>query len=255
MVILAQIGSCIPAENAEIRPVQIMQTRVASFESISMGHSTFFMDAAQIASMLEPRERKPSLLLIDEFGKGTSEIDGIALLAATLKSVLNWEVSSTMCLCATHYIEALSGDILPMDNPRLATFSMEMLALDNANVMPSNAKVLKTTEGSISRSLGATSSNTTGAKPSSSSNGSSWLAETSYIRTYRLLRGTICADSRALQCAMEQGIDRDILSRAAEVKADISLDNPQLIHIPMLNTRLRLCVQEAREFLQMDLSG
>lgn len=247
MIVMAQIGSCVPAENAEIRPVRVILTRVSAFESISLGHSTFFMDAAQIAGMLASDSKKPSLLLIDEFGKGTSEIDGMALLAATLRSVLDRDVSSTMCLCATHYIEILSGDILPMDNPRLASFSMEMLAVDKVEVAPRIAKAPRTRTGPSTSSDRSNPSNP-------STHASSWMDEVAFVRTYRLLRGTICGDSRYLQCAMEQGIDRDVLSRAAEIRGAISMDAPGIINIPLLNTRLRLIAHDAQSFVQMDLS-
>jgi DNA mismatch repair protein MSH5 len=82
-----QIGSFVPAEQAIIGLVDRMHSRIASLESVSLSQSTFMIDLAQMAGMLH-NATPSSLLLIDEFGKGTSLVDGVSLLAAAIKHLL-----------------------------------------------------------------------------------------------------------------------------------------------------------------------
>lgn len=242
ILVLAQLGCCVPAESAKLRPVNSIQTRVASFEATSQGYSSFFMDAAQVATMLDARLRS-SLLLIDEFGKGTADCDGIALLAATLNALLRRRPSDgMMCLCATHFSEVLADGIMPMDNPRLAVFSMEMLVRS----CPAQPQTALLASRSTSRQAGEE-------KPSQMGL-STPLGQQTYIKTFRLLRGSICCESRALQCALEQGISRDLLSRAAEVKAVICSVDTSKLRVNRVDTRLQLCLQDTQTFLGLDLS-
>lgn len=85
---MAQIGCYVPAERALVGLVDRIFTRVASLESAAVAHqSTFTIDLNQMGLML--RHATPrSLLLIDEFGKGTSSVDGVALLASTIRHLL-----------------------------------------------------------------------------------------------------------------------------------------------------------------------
>lgn len=244
IVVLAQIGSCVPAENVEIRPVKAILTRISSSDAISKGFSTFFIDCAQVAAMLQS-DRQPMLIILDEFGKGTSELDGIALLAATLRSFLNRSESTVMCLCATHQIEIFDNNILPLENPRLGTFSMEMLAVENT--------VTETETERIKKKSARSSTNADGNISTSEERRNSLFGnEIDYVRTYRLLPGTICSDSRAIQCALEQGISREILSRAVQLKAALASETPCVIPVRWLNTRVRLCLQQTQDFLQME---
>ncbi|TMW57428.1 hypothetical protein Poli38472_003353 [Pythium oligandrum] len=80
---MAQIGSYVPAHEAQIGIVRKMFTRIHSMETASISQSSFTIDCNQIVRMLQHGQER-SLFLIDEFGKGTAEADGTALLAATI---------------------------------------------------------------------------------------------------------------------------------------------------------------------------
>ncbi len=83
---MALIGSWVPAKSSQIGIVDRIFSRVQSRETCSTNNSSFAIDLNQVALMLRCSTRK-SLLLIDEFGKGTNSSDGIALLAATIRSL------------------------------------------------------------------------------------------------------------------------------------------------------------------------
>lgn len=245
IMILAQVGSCVPADSAVLRPVKAIQARISSGDAISQGQSTFFLDCAQIASMLQG-DKYPVLLLIDEFGKGTSEIDGVALLAATLRDVLNRPENEFMCLCATHQIEIFENNILPKGNHRLGTYSLEMLEIESEGTEEGTGKTTKRAGRSLSESGGNMST-------SEEHRGYELNNQIGYIRTYRLLQGTICSDSRALQCALEMGISREILTRAAQLRTSLSSETRSVLQVRWLDLRVRLCVQETQGFMQLQL--
>lgn len=85
---MALIGSWVPAKSSQIGVVDRIFSRVQSRETCSTNNSSFAIDLNQVAVMLRSSTRR-SLLLIDEFGKGTNPSDGISLLAATIRSLSN----------------------------------------------------------------------------------------------------------------------------------------------------------------------
>jgi DNA mismatch repair protein MSH5 len=106
--VFAQIGSFVPAEQAIVGIVDRMHSRIASLESVSLSQSTFMIDLGQMACMLH-NATPSSLLLIDEFGKGTSLVDGVSLLAAAIKYLLRPTSKLPSCprtvryLCTSRY--------------------------------------------------------------------------------------------------------------------------------------------------------
>lgn len=76
-----------PAERALLTPVDRLFSRIHSMETATLAASTFTIDLNQVGLMLRASTPR-SLLLIDEFGKGTSSVDGVALLAATIRHLL-----------------------------------------------------------------------------------------------------------------------------------------------------------------------
>ncbi len=104
IVLLAQIGSYVPAESAQIGIVDKIFTRVGASDNISLGESTFMVEmneAASILNNLSPR----SLLLLDEIGRGTSTYDGISIAWAMVEFIHEHPVASAKTLFATHYHE------------------------------------------------------------------------------------------------------------------------------------------------------
>lgn len=108
IVFLAHIGSYVPAKYAEIGLVDKIFTRISSRETVAVHQSSFFLDCTQVSSMINYATEK-SLLLIDEFGKGTNNIDGIALLAAVLNEFLRRPFPPRILLTSHCYELFLSG--------------------------------------------------------------------------------------------------------------------------------------------------
>ncbi|WP_157594996.1 DNA mismatch repair protein MutS [Psychroflexus tropicus] len=103
IVLLAQMGSFVPATSAEIGMVDKIFTRVGASDNISMGESTFMVEMNESASILNNLSRR-SLVLLDEIGRGTSTYDGISI-AWAIAEFLHEHPSKAKTLFATHYHE------------------------------------------------------------------------------------------------------------------------------------------------------
>lgn len=104
IVLLAQIGSFVPASEAKIGLVDKIFTRVGASDNISLGESTFMVEmheAASILNNLSPR----SLILLDEIGRGTSTYDGISIAWAMAEFIHEYPSAKAKTLFATHYHE------------------------------------------------------------------------------------------------------------------------------------------------------
>ncbi|XP_053363049.1 mutS protein homolog 5 [Clarias gariepinus] len=124
IVFMALIGSDVPAKEAEIGLVDGIFTRMQSRESMSVGLSTFMIDLNQMAQALNYSSGM-SLVLVDEFGKGTNTVDGLSLLAACLNHWLNR--SPPQCpivFLATNFHSVLQLDLLPR-SPLLSLLTLE----------------------------------------------------------------------------------------------------------------------------------
>ena len=103
IVLLAQIGSFVPAKKARIGVVDKLFTRVGASDNISMGESTFMVEMNETASILNNISDR-SLVLLDEIGRGTSTYDGISI-AWAISEYLHQHPSRAKTLFATHYHE------------------------------------------------------------------------------------------------------------------------------------------------------
>lgn len=103
IVLLAQIGSFVPAEEAKIGLIDKVFTRVGASDNISMGESTFMVEMNETASILNNISQR-SLVLMDEIGRGTSTYDGISI-AWAISEYLHEHPSKPKTLFATHYHE------------------------------------------------------------------------------------------------------------------------------------------------------
>jgi DNA mismatch repair protein MSH5 len=99
---LAHIGSFIPADKCEIMLLDAIYTRIHTPESVYQGESAFLADLQQVSKVVMNSTTK-SLLLIDEFGKGTNEKDGLALLIAIIEHFCSRNMSSPIVFIITHF--------------------------------------------------------------------------------------------------------------------------------------------------------
>jgi DNA mismatch repair protein MutS len=104
IVLMAQIGSFVPAERARLGIVDRIFTRIGAEDAISAGQSTFMVEMVETANILHhctPR----SLVVLDEIGRGTSTYDGIAIARAIIEYIHNHPQARAKTLFATHYHE------------------------------------------------------------------------------------------------------------------------------------------------------
>ena len=113
IVLMAQIGSFVPARSARIGIVDRVFTRIGASDDLASGQSTFMVEMAEVASILKYATSK-SLLILDEIGRGTSTYDGMAIARAVLEYCANPRKLGAKTLFATHYHELSSmEDKLP----------------------------------------------------------------------------------------------------------------------------------------------
>ncbi|XP_067402898.1 mutS protein homolog 5 [Emydura macquarii macquarii] len=120
---MALIGSYVPAAEAEIGAVDGIYTRIHSRESVSVGLSTFMIDLNQVAKAVNNATER-SLVLIDEFGKGTNTVDGLSLLAAVLRHWLNQGAQCPQVFVSTNFHSLMQLKLLP-DTPLVQYLTME----------------------------------------------------------------------------------------------------------------------------------
>ena len=104
LVIMAQIGSFVPAKRMRLGAIDRIFTRIGAGDDLASGQSTFFMEMAEAANILR-RSTSRSLLLIDEVGRGTGTIDGLSIAQAMCEYLLGLEEQSPVVLFATHFHE------------------------------------------------------------------------------------------------------------------------------------------------------
>ncbi len=104
IVLMAQMGSFVPAKSARIGLVDRIFTRIGASDDLASGQSTFMVEMAEMASILKYATSK-SLLILDEIGRGTSTYDGMAIARAVLEYAANPRQLGAKTLFATHYHE------------------------------------------------------------------------------------------------------------------------------------------------------
>jgi DNA mismatch repair protein MutS len=107
LTIMAQIGSFVPAKKMELGVVDRIFTRIGAGDDLASGQSTFYMEMAEAANILR-RSTQRSLLLIDEVGRGTGTLDGLAIAQAICEFLLSLDDQAPLVLFATHFHELCS---------------------------------------------------------------------------------------------------------------------------------------------------
>ncbi len=120
IVLMAQMGSFVPARSATIGLVDRVFTRIGASDDLASGQSTFMVEMAEVASILKYATAK-SLLILDEIGRGTSTYDGMAIARAVLEYAANPKRLGAKTLFATHYHE-------------LSTIEQELPNVKNYNI-------------------------------------------------------------------------------------------------------------------------
>ncbi|MBQ8305592.1 MAG: DNA mismatch repair protein MutS [Blautia sp.] len=117
IVLMAQIGSFVPAQEANIGLVDRIFTRVGASDDLASGQSTFMVEMTEVANILRNATAR-SLLILDEIGRGTSTFDGLSIAWAVIEHISNVRLCGAKTLFATHYHELteLEGKIPGVNN-------------------------------------------------------------------------------------------------------------------------------------------
>ena len=117
IVLMAQLGSFVPASSANIGLVDRIFTRVGASDDLASGQSTFMVEMNEVANILRNATSK-SLLILDEIGRGTSTFDGLSIAWAVVEYISNSKLLGAKTLFATHYHELteLEGKISNVNN-------------------------------------------------------------------------------------------------------------------------------------------
>ena len=120
IVLMAQMGSFVPASSARIGIVDKLFTRIGASDDLSSGQSTFMVEMNEVADILKNATPR-SLLILDEIGRGTSTFDGMAIAKAVLEYAVDAKKLGAKTLFATHYHELTS---MEQENPDIRNFNI-----------------------------------------------------------------------------------------------------------------------------------
>ena len=143
IVLLAHLGSFVPAERAVIGPIDRIFTRIGAADDLASGRSTFMVEMSEAANILH-NATPHSLVLIDEIGRGTSTFDGLALAWACAAHLAG--TTRAFTLFATHYFELTR---LPEEHPGIANVHLDAVEHGESIVFMHRVQ-----DGAASRSYG-----------------------------------------------------------------------------------------------------
>jgi len=230
IVYMAHIGCYLPCGEAHIGVVDRIMTRIQSQDSVLSGQSSFSSDLQQINLMLQSYTRD-SLLLLDEFGKGTLALDGISLMGAVLNHFVSEERQRDCprMFVTTHYTELFDHEIIPMENILVQMMKTQVTIPGGDQCTNETVDPDETKDQRIDDRL---------------------------IYLYKIVPCAIPDSSYGIACAQSVGIPVEILERAKEIL-------PKLQHgefIAPLDVHHRLkceaeCVEIIQRFLNVDFEN
>ena len=140
IVLMAQMGSFVPARSAHIGVVDRVFTRIGASDDLAAGQSTFMVEMSEVAQLLKNASRR-SLLILDEIGRGTSTYDGMAIARAVLEWCANPRRLGAKTLFATHYHEltVLEGQLPGVKNYNIAARKRKDEILFLRKIVPGGA--------------------------------------------------------------------------------------------------------------------
>ncbi|MDD5759382.1 MAG: DNA mismatch repair protein MutS [Desulfobulbaceae bacterium] len=127
IVLMAQVGSFVPATKATIGVVDRIFTRVGAMDNLRQGQSTFMVEMNETANILHNATEK-SLVILDEIGRGTSTFDGLSIAWAVTEDLVNKNGRGVKTIFATHYHELTE---LAITNPRIKNFNIGVREWNN----------------------------------------------------------------------------------------------------------------------------
>lgn len=145
IVIMAQMGSYVPAKKARIGIVDRIFTRIGAMDDLSRGQSTFMVEMIETAAILNNATPK-SLILLDEIGRGTSTFDGMSIAWAIIEQIHKVPRLRARTIVATHYHQLTN---LAEHLPRLKNFHMSVKEIDDDLTF-----IRKVTPGPVDKSYG-----------------------------------------------------------------------------------------------------
>jgi DNA mismatch repair protein MutS len=145
IVLMAQMGSFVPAEKADIGVVDRIFTRVGAMDDLRRGQSTFMVEMNETANILN-NATENSLVILDEIGRGTSTFDGLAIAWAVAEDLVNKNNKGVKTLFATHYHELTE---LALTRPRVKNFNIGVREWNDSIIF-----LHKIMQGSTNRSYG-----------------------------------------------------------------------------------------------------
>jgi DNA mismatch repair protein MutS len=219
IALMAQIGSFVPAERAEVGLVDRIFTRIGAQDDIATGQSTFMVEMTETAALLLQSTRR-SLIILDEVGRGTSTYDGMAIARAVVEYLHNEPHLGCRTLFATHYHELTA---LEETLPRVRNYHMAAVEQDGQVVFLHELR-----PGGADRSYGIHVAELAGIPRAVTARASALLAELEGRRSLATRRGM-----------HDQAQEQPVVEAAEETEAPDGAQGPPPVAAPPRGGRRR----------------
>lgn len=238
---LAQVGSFVPAASARLGIIHRIFTRIQTRESVSKMQSALMIELNQVSLAIRHGTTPRTIVLLDEFGKGTLSSDGAGLFTGVIKHFLSLGDMCPLVIAATHFHEIFDASMLSPDLP---------ISFVHMSVMITN------TSGSV---LETDADNAAIPDKGEKREGDRLVRPGEAVTYLFKVSPGLCLHSHASKCALTWGISPRIVSRAEHVSGLLQRNEINLLLDEQMSDREReeLLESEAicRRFLEWDLTG